>query len=76
MANSTHTQPSPVARQPVSPPHYGEEPGSRIAQDAVPYQGPSQRNYKGRVRLLFTFLGAILLTAIILTIRVLTDGGL
>jgi hypothetical protein len=76
MATPMHTQPSPVARQPVSPPHYGEEPGSRIAQDAIPYQGPSRRNYKGRVRLMFAILGAILLTAIILTIRVLTDGGL
>jgi hypothetical protein len=76
MATSMHTQPSPVARQPVSPPHYGEEPQSRVAQDRIPYQGPSNRNYKGRVRLMIGILGAILLTAIILTVRVLMDGGL
>jgi hypothetical protein len=76
MATSMHTQPNPVARQPASPPHYGEEPESRIAQDRIPYQGPSTRNYKGRIRLMIGILGAILLIAIVLTIRVLAYGGL
>jgi hypothetical protein len=76
MATPMHTQPSTVARQPVSPPHYGEEPGSRIAQDAIPYQGPSQRNYNGRFRLMLGIIGVIFLVSIALTIRLLTDGGL
>lgn len=71
MATPMHTQPSAVRPQPVSPPHYGEEPESRLAQDSIPYRGPSNRSYSGRFQLMLGILGAILLVSIILTIRVL-----
>jgi hypothetical protein len=47
-----------------------------MAQDAVPYQGPSRRDYGGRMRLLFVVLGIFIVVCAVAVVRVLTHGGL
>jgi hypothetical protein len=78
MAIPAQTQPSPVRSDPapIGHPNADDQVGDRIGKDVMHYQGPSRRNYSGRVRMMMALLGAIVAVCIIAVVRVLTHGGL
>jgi hypothetical protein len=71
-----HTQPSPVHSPLPRMAPRDPEPSSRLAQDAVQYKGPSRHDYRGRMRLMYTILGLVIVVCAGAVIRVLTHGGL